>query len=37
MDPVIQRVPVELLGHMKAEDLKELIRLLEVARAPNRK
>ena len=35
MDPVIQRVPVELLGHMKAGELKELIRLLEAARAPS--
>jgi len=32
MDPVIQRVPVELLGHMSQEDLKEMIRLLEQAR-----
>jgi DNA-binding MarR family transcriptional regulator len=35
MDSVIQRVPVELLGHMKAVELKELIRLLEAARTPS--
>lgn len=32
MDPVIQRVPVELLGHIDRADLIELIRLLESAR-----
>jgi DNA-binding MarR family transcriptional regulator len=32
MDPVIERVPRELLGHMKKAELTELIRLLEVAR-----
>jgi DNA-binding MarR family transcriptional regulator len=32
MDPVIQRVPGELLGHMNGEELAELIRLLELAR-----
>jgi len=37
MDPVIQRVPVELLGHMKGGELRELIRLLEAARAPSQR
>lgn len=32
MDPVIDRVPRELLGHMSQADLSELIRLLELAR-----
>ena len=32
MDPVIDRVPRELLGHMKKAELIELIRLLEAAR-----
>jgi len=32
MDPVIQRVPVELLGHMNRAELVEFIRLLELAR-----
>jgi DNA-binding MarR family transcriptional regulator len=32
MDPVIQRVPSELLGHMSHAQLAELIRLLELAR-----
>jgi DNA-binding MarR family transcriptional regulator len=32
MDPVIQRVPGELLGHLKGAQLAELIRLLELAR-----
>jgi DNA-binding MarR family transcriptional regulator len=32
MDPVIDRVPAELLGHMSRADQKELIRLLERAR-----
>ena len=32
MDPVIQRVPIELLGHMEREDLQRLIGLLEQAR-----
>jgi DNA-binding MarR family transcriptional regulator len=32
MDPVIQRLPVELLGHLDAAELTELIRLLELAR-----
>lgn len=33
MDPTIQRVPGELLGHMSAGDLAELSRLLELARS----
>jgi DNA-binding MarR family transcriptional regulator len=37
MDPVIQRGPVELLGHMKGGELRELIRLLEAARAPSQR
>jgi DNA-binding MarR family transcriptional regulator len=37
MDPTIRRLPVELLGHMKAADLSEMIRLLELARKPCRK
>jgi DNA-binding MarR family transcriptional regulator len=32
MDPVIERVPIELLGHMSKAELNELIRLLELAR-----
>jgi DNA-binding MarR family transcriptional regulator len=32
MDPVIERVPRDLLGHMSKAELTELIRLLEVAR-----
>jgi DNA-binding MarR family transcriptional regulator len=32
MDPVIQRMPGELLGHLDREELAELIRLLEMAR-----
>jgi DNA-binding MarR family transcriptional regulator len=32
MDPVIERIPLELLGHMNREDLADLIRLLELAR-----
>jgi len=32
MDPVIERVPRELLGHMNQAELTELIRLLELAR-----
>jgi DNA-binding MarR family transcriptional regulator len=35
MDPVILRLPVELLGHMEAAQLAELIRLLELARERN--
>jgi len=33
MDPVIERVPRELLGHMNQAELTELIRLLELAEA----
>lgn len=32
MDPVIERVPRELLGHMNQAELTQLIRLLELAR-----
>ncbi len=32
MDPVINRVPRDLLGHMSEAELTELIRLLELAR-----
>ena len=32
MDPVIQRLPKELLGHLKGPELAEMIRLLELAR-----
>jgi DNA-binding MarR family transcriptional regulator len=32
MDPVIDRVPRQLLGHMSKQELTELIRLLELAR-----
>jgi DNA-binding MarR family transcriptional regulator len=35
MDPAIQRIPGELLGHMSSAELAELIRLLEVARKPS--
>jgi DNA-binding MarR family transcriptional regulator len=35
IDPVIQRAPVELLGHMKHAELADFIRLLELARQPN--
>ena len=34
MDPVIQRIPGELLGHVNGAELAELIRLLELARRP---
>lgn len=34
MDPVIQRVPGELFGHMNQAELHELIELLEKARGP---
>ncbi len=34
MDPVIAKVPQEMLGHMSAGDLEVLIRLLEQARQP---
>jgi DNA-binding MarR family transcriptional regulator len=32
MDPVIQRIPLELLGHIGREELAEMVRLLESAR-----
>ncbi|MGB8260945.1 MAG: MarR family transcriptional regulator [Terracidiphilus sp.] len=32
MDPTIQEAPRELLGHLRPEELNELIRLLELAR-----
>ena len=32
MDPVIDSVPIELLGHLERAELTELIRLLELAR-----
>lgn len=34
MDPTLTQAPVELLGHMSAADLADLIRLLEQARQP---
>lgn len=34
MDPVIQRSPVEMLGHMSPAQLAELSHLLEMARTP---
>ncbi len=34
MDPVIQRAPIEILGHMSRAELTEFIRLLELARQP---
>jgi DNA-binding MarR family transcriptional regulator len=33
MDPMVEKQTAELLGHMKREELKALIRLLELARA----
>ena len=33
MDPVIQQLPGELLGHLEKDEVTELIRLLELARA----
>ncbi len=33
MDPVVQQTPRELLGHLGEENLREMIRLLEAARA----
>jgi DNA-binding MarR family transcriptional regulator len=33
MDPVIQQLPVELLGHLSKPELAELIRMLELARS----
>jgi DNA-binding MarR family transcriptional regulator len=35
MDPVIEKIPRELLGHLEAAELAELIRLLELARGHN--
>ena len=32
MDPIMNRAPIEFLGHMSAGELAELIRLLELAR-----
>jgi hypothetical protein len=32
MDPVIQQLPIDLLGHLDKAQLAELIRLLELAR-----
>jgi DNA-binding MarR family transcriptional regulator len=34
MDPVIDRAPQELLGHLSPSEIAELIRLLELARTP---
>ena len=35
MDPVIRRLPGELLGHLESQELSDLIHLLELARKPN--
>jgi DNA-binding MarR family transcriptional regulator len=35
MDPTIERLPGELLGHLESAELAELIRLLELARKPS--
>jgi len=35
MDPVIQQLPIDLLGHLDKAELAELIRLLELARSRN--
>jgi DNA-binding MarR family transcriptional regulator len=35
MDPVIEQVPRELLGHLDSREVTELIRLLERARLPD--
>jgi DNA-binding MarR family transcriptional regulator len=35
MDPVILRLPRDLLGHLNSAELAELIRLLELARTPS--
>ncbi|MGP8252542.1 MAG: MarR family transcriptional regulator [Terracidiphilus sp.] len=37
MDPVIERAPQELLGHLSPSEIAELIRLLELARTPPQK
>jgi len=34
MDPLIRRLPGQLLGHLSEAELRELIRLLEAARQP---
>jgi DNA-binding MarR family transcriptional regulator len=34
MDPAVKRAPQELLGHLSAEEIAELTRLLELARGP---
>jgi len=34
MDPVVQRAPHEILGHLSPSELAEFIRLLELARTP---
>jgi hypothetical protein len=34
MDPVVLKLPRELLGHLSGAELTELIRLLELARTP---
>jgi DNA-binding MarR family transcriptional regulator len=34
MDPVIERAPQELLGHLSQSEIAELIRILELARTP---
>lgn len=35
MEPAIQQAPTDLLGHMRPEELAQLIRLLELVRAQN--
>jgi DNA-binding MarR family transcriptional regulator len=35
MDPVIQRMPSEMLGHLSNTELAEFVRLLELARMPS--
>jgi DNA-binding MarR family transcriptional regulator len=35
MDPVVERIPREVLGHLSGAELAELIRLLELARGPS--
>jgi hypothetical protein len=34
MDPLIRKLPANLLGHMSKDELTEMIRLLERARLP---
>jgi DNA-binding MarR family transcriptional regulator len=36
MDTTVQRIPLQLLGHMSQPELTKLIRLLELARCPSR-